>query len=67
MPPLVPGAENPPQVPRISNGPEDRGWPERCLGNTLPDFGSGDFGSGTSRLVQSPGYVTIYVEYGHGG
>ena len=67
MPALVAGAENPPQVPRISNGPEDRGWPERCLGNTLPDFGSGDFGAGTARLVQSPGYVTIYVEYGHGG
>ena len=70
IPLLVGGAENPPRVrsaSRISDGPEDRGWPERCLGNTLPDFGSGDFGSGTSRLVQSPGYVTIYVEYGHGG
>ena len=78
MPPLVPGAEDPTVAsdgfgtllrpgPRGSDGPEDRGWPERCLGNTLPDFGSGDFGAGTSRLVQSPGYVTIYVEYGHGG
>ena len=67
MPAMVAGAENPSRAPRVSNGPEDRGWPERCLGNTLPDFGSGDFGAGTSRLVQSPGYVTIYVEYGHGG
>ncbi len=67
MPALVAGAENPPRAPRVSNGPEDHGWPTRCLGNTLPDFGSGDYGAGTSRLVQSPGYVTIYVEYGHGG
>ena len=67
MPAMVAGAENPPRAPRISNGPEDRGWPERCLGNTLPDLGSGDYGAGTSRLVQSLGYVTIYVEYGHGG
>ena len=67
MPAMVAGAENPPRAPRVSNGPEDHGWPTRCLGNTLPDFGSGDYGAGTSRLVQSPGYVTIYVEYGHGG
>lgn len=44
-----------------SDGPEDRAAGERCLGSSLPDF------SGFFRIVQSPGYVTIFYEANSGG
>ena len=46
---------------RRADGPEDRGFAERCLGGRLPRFG------GHARIVQSPGYVAIYYEAGQGG
>jgi hypothetical protein len=47
-----------------SNDPEDRPAIERCLGVTLPCLGGL---CAFSRLVQNPGYVTIFYEQGHGG
>ena len=47
-----------------ANDPEDRPAIERCLGVTLPCLGGL---CAFSRLVQSPGYVTISYEQGHGG
>jgi hypothetical protein len=43
-----------------SDGPEDRGAPERCFGATMPAH------SDTYRIVQSPGQVGIYVDSGQG-
>jgi hypothetical protein len=49
-----------------SDGPEDRGGPERCFGNNLPVLlQSGSFG-GVARIVQSPGSVGIYYDTGQG-
>src|SRR5215510_10567011 len=58
-------AEAPPRYPagnglleRInrSDGPEDRGRDERCLGGSLPEFG------GYRRIVQSPTAVALYYD-----
>ena len=47
-----------------SDGPEDRGLSERCLGAVLPDFGSA---AGNVRaIVQSPGTVSIFYDTGQG-
>ena len=47
-----------------ADNPEDRPF-DRCLGVTLPFI---RVSTGTySRIVQSPGVVTIYQEYGHHG
>jgi hypothetical protein len=43
-----------------SDGPEDRGQSERCLGGSLPDFG------GFRRIVQSNGNVAIFYDTGQG-
>ena len=49
-----------------SDGPEDRGGPERCFGNELPVvMGTGTFG-GVMQLVQSPDSVSIYYDVGQG-
>jgi hypothetical protein len=59
-----------------SDGPEDRGGPERCLQNALPivlgagpltDDGRplGNF-AGVQRIVQSPDAVNIYYDVGQG-
>jgi hypothetical protein len=49
-----------------SDGPEDRGGPERCFGTNLPILlQSGTFG-GVARIVQSPGAVAIYYDIGQG-
>jgi hypothetical protein len=50
-----------------ADGPEDRTLNERCLGGTLPDFGS--FVGGFSRIVQAPGNVSMYYDLiaGQGG
>ena len=47
-----------------SDGPEDRGLSERCLGARLPDFGgaAGFF----LQIVQSPGAVSIFYDTGQG-
>jgi len=47
-----------------ANGPEDRGFTERCLGGTIPDFGS--WIGGYSRIVQAPGGVSIFYDLGQG-
>src|SRR5439155_25552099 len=45
-----------------SDNPEDRGGPERCLGNNLPMLlDAGTFG-GVARIVQSPDTVAIYYD-----
>jgi len=47
-----------------SDGPEDRGLSERCLGATLPDFGGA---TGNVRaIVQTPGTVSIFYDTGQG-
>lgn len=49
-----------------SDGPEDRGGPERCLGTAQPVImQAGTFG-GVARLVQSPEAVAIYYDIGQG-
>ena len=49
-----------------SDNPEDRGGPERCLGNNLPMLlDAGTFG-GIARIVQSPDTVAIYYDIGQG-
>ncbi len=47
-----------------SDGPEDRGLSERCLGARLPDFGgaAGFF----LQVVQAPGTVSIFYDTGQG-
>jgi hypothetical protein len=47
-----------------SDGPEDRGLSERCMGARLPDFGgaTGFF----LQIVQSPGTVSIFYDTGQG-
>ena len=58
----------PAQVPTDASGPtdnpEDRPDIERCLGVSLPCLGGL---CPLSRIVQSPGFVTIYYEQGSGG
>jgi len=49
-----------------SDGPEDRGGPERCFGTNMPVLlQSGSFG-GVARIVQSRGAVSIYYDIGQG-
>ena len=49
-----------------SDNPEDRGGPERCLGDNLPvTMGTGTFG-GVMQLVQSPDSVSLYYDVGQG-
>jgi len=43
-----------------ANGPEDRSLGERCMSAQLPDFG------GFRRIVQSPGFVSIFYDVGQG-
>lgn len=47
-----------------ADGPEDRTLTERCLNGTLPDFGN--FVGGFSRIVQSPGVISIVYDVGPG-
>ncbi|PYR63241.1 MAG: hypothetical protein DMF88_25685 [Acidobacteria bacterium] len=47
-----------------ADGPEDRTTTERCLGGTIPDFGN--FVGGFSRIVQTPGVVSIVYDMGPG-
>lgn len=47
-----------------SDHPEERPPIERCLGVTLPCLGGL---CAFSRIVQSPGHLTVYYEQGHGG
>jgi len=53
---------------RGGDGPEDRPN-DRCRGVALPhQFGTVEAGGAHHRIVQSPGVVSIYYEYGpHGG
>jgi hypothetical protein len=47
-----------------SDGPEDRGLSERCLGAVLPDFGGA---TGNVRaIVQSAGVVSMFYDTGQG-
>ena len=49
-----------------SDGPEDRGGPERCLGTAQPVImQAGSFG-GVARFVQSQDSVSIYYDIGQG-
>jgi hypothetical protein len=49
-----------------SDGPEDRGGPERCFGDGVPVvLGTGTFG-GVMQLVQSPDSVSMYYDVGQG-
>jgi hypothetical protein len=43
-----------------NDGPEDRSMAERCMAAVLPDFG------GYRRIVQSPGFVSIFYDTGQG-
>jgi hypothetical protein len=47
-----------------ADGPEDRTITERCLGGTIPDFGN--FIGGFSRIVQTPGVISIVYDMGPG-
>lgn len=73
MPPLTAEAQKrlsqPSFTGRGDDAPEDRSPAERCVGANMPDFGAGTggFGDGTVRIVQSPGYVAIYFEHTHAG
>jgi hypothetical protein len=62
-PPSVPAA-TPLDNSGPSDHPEQRPAIERCLGVSLPCLGGL---CAFSRIVQAPGYVTIYYEQGHGG
>ena len=69
-PPAPRRSEPPPHYPSTgavgggsynrSDGPEDRGLNERCMGARMPDFG------GFKRIVQSPGAVSIFYDTGQG-
>jgi hypothetical protein len=51
-----------------SDGPEDRPLPDRCLSNnggTWPVFGS-NFGGVFTRIVQTPGGITMFNDIGQG-
>jgi len=47
-----------------SDGPEDRGLSERCLGAVLPDFG-GSTGN-VRAVVQTPGTLAMFYDTGQG-
>jgi len=69
-PPSPRRAETPPSyltgaVSR-SDGPEDRGLSERCLGAILPDFAFQTVINKFSRIVQSPKTVSIFYDTGQG-
>jgi hypothetical protein len=51
-------------IGRPNDNPEDRNDLERCRGVVMPCTGGL---CGFSRMVQTPGYVTIYYEMGHSG
>jgi hypothetical protein len=51
-------------IGRPNDNPEDRNDLERCTGVSLPCTGGL---CSFQRLVQTPGYVTIYYEMGHSG
>jgi hypothetical protein len=51
-------------IGRPNDNPEDRNDLERCRGVTMPCTGGL---CGFSRMVQTPGYVSIYYEMGHSG
>mgnify|MGYP001478958591 FL=1 len=64
-----PTASRVPAAPLLDNSgpsdhPEQRPAIERCLGVSLPCLGGL---CAFTRIVQAPGYVTIYYEQGHGG
>ena len=71
-PPSLRRAEVPPnyQVSAINRAdhPEDTGLQTRCLIVGLPDFGNGNlnFGGSFRRVVQSPGVISIYLDFGQG-
>ena len=71
-PPSPRRAEAPPnyQVSAInrSDHPEDTGLQTRCLLVGLPDLGNGNlnFGGSFRRVVQSPGAVSVYLDFGQG-
>jgi len=63
-PPSPRRAEAPPRystanINRVDN-PEDRSMSERCMAAVLPDF------TGFRRIVQSPGFVSIFYDVGQG-
>ena len=68
-PPSPRRAEQPPyySVGNVNraNGPEDRGLRERCMRGRLPQYRGGFTGVHT-RIVQSPGVVTIFYDVGQG-
>jgi hypothetical protein len=63
------GAELPPRynTGRINrhDGPEDATLGERCMGGTLPEFGTA-FGGSFRRIVQTPGGISIFYDVGQG-
>lgn len=68
-PPVTPARGNPRVSHTLDNSgraddPEDRPAIERCLGVSLPCLGAL---CAFTRMVQSPGYITIYYEQGTGG
>jgi hypothetical protein len=71
-PPSPRRAEVPPsyQVNAINraDNPEDTGLQTRCLITGLPDFGNGNnnFGGNYRRIVQTPGAVSMFVDFGQG-
>ena len=71
-PPSPKRAEAPPSyvtgAVNRADGPEDRNAAERCLMGGLPDFGSPHnvFGGNYRRIVQSPGQVSLFLDYGQG-
>lgn len=51
----------------IADNPEDR-RNDRCQGITIPvEYGSAATSGGFIRLVQSPGWISLYYEHGHHG
>ena len=68
-PPSPRRAERPPYYStgnvNRANGPEDRGLGERCMSGRLPQYRGGFTGVHT-RIVQSPGVVTIFYDVGQG-
>jgi hypothetical protein len=52
-----------------ADNPEDTGLQTRCLLTPLPDFGNGNtnFGGNYRRIVQSPGALSMFVDFGQGG
>ena len=71
-PPSPRRAEPPPSytLARLNraDNPEDTGAATRCMMGGLPDFGSGhnNFGGNYRRIVQSPGWLSVFDDYGQG-